>query len=127
VIFTGRVPHQEILGYYGLIDVFVVPRVDERVSRLVVPLKPYEAMATGRALVVSDVAALREMIEEGVNGLLFRAGDAQDLACIVEPLLRDPASREALGRSARRWVTDHRSWRENGARYLALYRSLGAV
>ena len=124
VAFTGRVPHAEILSYYGLIDVFVVPRRDDRVSHLVTPLKPLEAMATGRALIVSGVAALRGMIEEGVTGEVFRPEDADDLARVAEDLVRDPDRRAALGRAARDWVVEHRSWDRLARSYAELYERL---
>jgi PEP-CTERM/exosortase A-associated glycosyltransferase len=125
VIFTGRVPHAEILRYYGLIDVFVVPRTADRVSQLVTPLKPYEAMAMARALVVSGVPALEEMVVVGQTGLVFRPEDAEHLAAVVEPLITSRARREELGRAARDWVCQHRTWTENGRRYRELYEELG--
>jgi glycosyltransferase involved in cell wall biosynthesis/predicted glycoside hydrolase/deacetylase ChbG (UPF0249 family) len=124
VHFTGSVPHTDILRYYGLIDVFVVPRTPDRVSQLVTPLKPYEAMAAGRAVVVSDVAALREMVIPGETGLTFRAGDAAHLSVVAESLVRQPEQRAALGRAAREWVCRHRTWSQNGERYAALMNSL---
>ncbi len=127
VIFTGRVPHSRIAGYYSVIDVFVVPRTADRVSQLVTPLKPYEAMALERAVVVSGVAALREIVTDGETGLTFRPEDATHLADVVEPLLDDPGRRAALGRAAREWVAANRTWRQNGERYRALYERLGAV
>lgn len=124
VIFTGRVPHSEVLDYYGIIDIFVVPRTADRVCQLVTPLKPYEAMATERAVVVSGVPALREMIVEGSTGLSFRPEDSQDLARVVEPLLGDADRRRELGRAARAWVVANRTWRANGARLQAVLESL---
>ncbi len=127
VVFAGRVPHGRILDYYRLIDVFVVPRTNDRVSQLVTPLKPYEAMATERALVVSGVAALREIVVEGETGRTFTPEDPISLADVLEPLLDDPAERARLGSAARRWVAANRTWEQNGQRYLALYRELGAA
>ncbi len=127
VIFTGRVPHDQVLDYYRLIDVFVVPRTNDRVSQLVTPLKPYEAMAMERALVVSEVGALLEIVHDGETGRSFRPEDPIALADVLEPLLDDPAERERLGRSARMWVAENRTWRQNGARYRALYERLGVV
>jgi glycosyltransferase involved in cell wall biosynthesis len=127
VIFTGRIPHDRVLDYYRLIDVFVVPRTNDRVSQLVTPLKPYEAMAAGRAVVVSGVPALREMVVEGVTGLVFPPEDADALARVVKPLIEDTERRNALGASAREWVSRNRTWEANGVRYRELYRSLGAV
>ncbi len=120
-------PHGDVLAYYALIDVFVVPRTADRVSRLVTPLKPYEAMALERALVVSGVDALGEIVTPGVTGLVFRPEDARDLADTVEPLLDDPGERARLGRQARDWVAANRTWGQNGQRYLELYRRLGAA
>jgi glycosyltransferase involved in cell wall biosynthesis len=126
-VFTGRVAHEEVLAYYALIDVFVVPRVDARVSRLVTPLKPFEALAAGRALVVSDLPALREIVEPGRTGLTFRAGDAAHLAEVVEPLVGDPVRRRELGDAGREWVHAERTWRGNGERYRALMQELGVA
>jgi glycosyltransferase involved in cell wall biosynthesis len=127
VVFTGRVAHADVLAYYGLIDVFVVPRTDDRVSQLVTPLKPYEAMAAGRAIVVSDLPALTEMIVKGRTALTFRPEDAEDLAIVIGGLIDDPARRAALGRAGREWVCSERTWLGNGDRYLELYRDLGVA
>jgi glycosyltransferase involved in cell wall biosynthesis len=124
VAFTGRVPHAEVLSSYGLIDVFVVPRRDDRVAHLVTPLKPLEAMATSRALIVSGVAALRGMVEEGVTAEVFRPEDADDLARVAEGLVRDPERRTALGVAARAWVVEHRTWDRLAQGYADLYGSL---
>jgi glycosyltransferase involved in cell wall biosynthesis len=127
VIFAGRVSHAEIQRYYSVIDVFVVPRTNDRVSRLVTPLKPFEAMALERAVVASGVDALLEIVSDGETGLTFRPEDATNLADVVEPLLEDPGRRAALGTAARAWVSAHRTWRQNGERYRALYERLGAA
>jgi PEP-CTERM/exosortase A-associated glycosyltransferase len=127
VLFTGRVPHEEVASYYGLIDAFVVPRTGDRVCHLVTPLKPYEAMAMERAVVVSGVRALREMVIPGETGLVFRPEDPRDLADVLEPLVRSPQRRKELGRAARTWVQAHRTWDQNGERYAALYRELGVL
>lgn len=124
-VLTGQVPWEEVPQWYSLIDVFAAPRRDLPFTRLVTPLKPYEAMAMERAVIVSDLPALREMVVEGVNGLFMRPGDAEDLADIARGLMTDPARRRDLGRSAREWVIANRAWVDNGRRYLELYRELG--
>lgn len=126
-IFTGRVPHDDVQRYYRTIDVFVVPRTNDRVSRLVTPLKPYEAMAMEKALVVSGVEALLEIVADGETGRSFEPEDPASLAGVLEPLLDDPAERARLGTAARTWVAAHRTWRQNGERYRALYERLGAA
>jgi glycosyltransferase involved in cell wall biosynthesis len=124
VIFTGRVPHAQVLSYYSLIDIFVVPRTADRVSQLVTPLKPYEAMATERVVAVSAVDALKEMVKDQETGLVFRAEDSEHLADVIEPLLCYRERREQLGRAAREWVCANRTWKQNAQKFLELYQSL---
>ena len=127
VIFTGRVPHAEVLGYYGLIDLFIVPRRAEATSELVTPLKPFEAMAVQRPVIVSDVAALREIVRDGVTGRSFRPEDSLHLADVAEELITHPEERVRLARAGREWVAAERTWSANGGRYHALYADLGVV
>jgi glycosyltransferase involved in cell wall biosynthesis len=127
LIMPGRVPHDQVLQYYSLIDVFVVPRTGDRVSRLVTPLKPFEAMAMERAVVVSDVPALREIVTPGETGATFHAEDSGDLAATLGRLLDDPRLRQRLGRQARAWVVESRTWTQNGRRYRELYERLGVI
>jgi glycosyltransferase involved in cell wall biosynthesis len=126
-IFPGRTPFAQVQSYYSLIDVFVVPRLPERVAEMVTPLKPYEAMAMARALVVSDLAALREIVEDGVTGESFPAGDVAALAAVLDSLIGDGARRAALGAAAREWVLQNRTWDINGRRYRDLFERLGAA
>jgi len=127
VIFTGRVAYADINAYYSLIDAFVAPRPDVGVTRLVTPLKPYEAMAMERVVVMSRSDPLMEMIMEGETGVSFTPGDPIDLADVLEPLLWDPERRAQLGQAAGEWVREHRNWRRNGQLYLELYQRLGAA
>jgi glycosyltransferase involved in cell wall biosynthesis len=123
-IFTGRVSHAEIERYYRTIDIFVVPRTNDRVSQLVTPLKPYEAMAMEKAVIVSGVGALLEIIREGETGRTFAPDDPLALAEIIDSLLDDPDQRHRLGSAAREWVAANRSWTQNGRRYLEFYQRL---
>ncbi len=104
-----------------------MPRTNHRVSRLVTPLKPYEAMALERAVVVSDLPALREIVKPGETGMRFRAEDADDLAAVLGGLLEDPALRRRLGTQAREWILAERTWAANGRRYRELFERLGVV
>jgi len=124
LLMPGRVPHDQIARYYSLLDVFVVPRTANRVSQLVTPLKPYEAMAMEQAVVVSDLPALREIVTPGETGLTFRPDDADDLAEVLAALLDDPTLRGRLGRRAREWVAAERTWTANGRRYRELFERL---
>ena len=121
VVFSGRVPHDVVQRYYDLIDILVYPRVSMRLTELVTPLKPLEAMAQGRLLVASDVGGHRELIEDGRTGVLFKAGDAAALAEKVLALLADAARWPALRSQARSYVETSRNWRASVDRYRSVY------
>jgi glycosyltransferase involved in cell wall biosynthesis len=121
IVFTGQVPHEEVRGLYALTDAFVVPRRDERAARLVTPLKPFEAMAMARPLIVADLPALVEIAPDGVRGLSYRTEDPTDLARAVTRLMDDPELRERLAVAGREWVIAERSWSANGPRWEAAY------
>lgn len=125
VYFTGRVRHEEVLRYYGLIDLFVVPRKPSTVADLVTPLKPFEAFSTGRAVILSDVGALREIADQSGVVELFSAGNADDLARKIITLLYNPEKRQELSDRAAAWVKNHRTWDGNVAEYFRVYKELG--
>jgi PEP-CTERM/exosortase A-associated glycosyltransferase len=126
VRFVGRVPHDQVNRYYDLIDVLVYPRLHTRLTDLVTPLKPLEAMALGRLLLASDVGGHRELIRDGETGVLFPAGDAEALAAAVLRLLGSPDTWPALRREARRFVETERSWPRVVDRYRSVYTSAQA-
>ncbi len=120
-VFTGQVPHDEVQFYYELIDIFVISRPASRVAQLVTPLKPLEAMSMEKALVVSDLPALRELVNEGETGLIYRAEDAADLADQCGRLIADASLRQRLAQAAREWVVNERSWRHTIVPQLQAY------
>lgn len=124
VTFTGRVDHARIADYYALIDIMVYPRLSMRLTDLVTPLKPLEAMAQQRLVVASDVGGHRELIEDGKTGLLFRAGDADALAAQVVHLLRQPDTWPMMRLQARAYVERQRNWPASVACYCAVYQQL---
>ncbi|WP_338769419.1 TIGR04063 family PEP-CTERM/XrtA system glycosyltransferase [Massilia sp. METH4] len=126
VIFTGRVPHKEVQRYYNLVDVLCYPRLKMRLTDLVTPLKPLEAMAQGRLLAASDVGGHRELIEDGRTGVLFPAGDAAALARRVLALLAAPEQWPRLKEQGRRFVENERNWAASVARYRRVYGNLVA-
>ena len=121
VVFTGRVPHNEVQRYYDLIDVLVYPRLSMRLTELVTPLKPLEAMAQGRLLVASDVGGHRELITDQETGVLFKAGDVDALATKVLGLLSDQPRWPLLRAAARRFVETERNWAVSVDRYRHVY------
>jgi len=124
--FVGRVPHQEVQRYYGLIDVLAYPRKSMRLTDLVTPLKPLEAMAQRRLVAASDVGGHRELIDDGVTGTLFPSGDPRALAEALARLLADRGSWETRRDSARGFVERERDWGVNIARYRPVYDRLVA-
>jgi PEP-CTERM/exosortase A-associated glycosyltransferase len=126
VIFTGRVSHAEVNRYYSVIDVLVYPRHPMRLTELVTPLKPLEAMAQGQLFVASDVGGHRELVRDGENGRLFRAGDQDALVRTVLELLGDPEAWPRLRNAGRRYVEAERTWEASVARYAPVYERLKA-
>jgi PEP-CTERM/exosortase A-associated glycosyltransferase len=121
VIFVGRVPHAEVRRYYELIDVLAYPRHSIRLTEIVTPLKPLEAMAQGRIFVASDVGGHRELIRNGDTGFLFPAGDAAALAATLRDVLARRSEWDAMRRRARTFVESERTWARSVARYADVY------
>lgn len=121
VVFAGRVPHADVHRYYDLIDILAYPRRRMRLTELVTPLKPLEAMAQGRMLVASDVGGHKELIRDGETGFLFRADDVGALANRIEAMLACRAEWPALRDRARRFVERERTWARSVARYRNVY------
>jgi len=122
VIFTGRVPHDQVQRYYDLVDLLVYPRLSMRLTEVVTPLKPLEAMAQGRLLVASDVGGHKELIRHGQTGWLFKAGSADALAQTVLDILADPNSWDAVRHAGRQYIDIERKWAVSVARYNEVYK-----
>ena len=125
VVFAGRVPHGEIQRYYDLIDLLAYPRRSMRLTEIVTPLKPLEAMAQGRMFVASDVGGHRELVRDGETGVLFPPGDPAALARAIGDMLGRRDRWERMRGAARRFVEGERTWSRSVARYADAYRSLG--
>ena len=117
VVFAGRVPHDEVQRYYSVVDVFAYPRHSMRLTDLVTPLKPLEAMAQGGLVLASDVGGHKELIRHGETGILFRAGDSASLADAVVGLFAARERWPNLRAQGRRFVETERNWRTSVARY----------
>jgi glycosyltransferase involved in cell wall biosynthesis len=121
VVFAGRVAHEEVQDYYNLVDVFAYPRRRTRLTEMVTPLKPLEAMAQGRVVVASDVGGHRELIRDRETGSLFEAGNPAALASAVLELLHDRDRAASMRARARRFVETERSWAASVRRYAEVY------
>jgi PEP-CTERM/exosortase A-associated glycosyltransferase len=122
--FVGRVPHHEVERYYGLIDILAYPRKAMRLTELVTPLKPLEAMAQRKLVVASNVGGHRELIEDGVTGTLFPAGNPGALARALDRLFANRGEWESRRDVARHFVETDRNWSSNISRYMPAYQKL---
>ncbi|MDQ2893203.1 MAG: glycosyltransferase, exosortase A system-associated [Pseudomonadota bacterium] len=122
--FIGRVPHTAVERYYGLIDVLTYPRKAMRLTELVTPLKPLEAMAQGKLVAASNVGGHRELIEDGVTGALFRPDDPAAIASTLATLFADRAAWPSRRAAARAFVDRDRNWSSNILGYEPIYQRL---
>lgn len=121
VALAGHVPNRDIEDFYALIDLFVVPRIDDRAARLVTPLKPLEAMAMRIPVVVSDLPALREIADPDSRGAVVEPGNSDALAETLENLVNNPAERKRIAEAGREWVLTQRTLESNAGRYRAIF------
>jgi len=124
VVFTGRVPHEQVQTYYDLVDVLVYPRLPMRLTELVTPLKPLEAMAQGKIVVASDVGGHKELIRDRENGYLFESGDETSLATTVLEVLDKQAAWTEVRSNGREYVENERNWANSVANYQSVYGNL---
>ncbi len=124
VRFTGRVDHDEVEDYYSLIDIAPMPRIGHQVCELVSPLKPFEAMSSGKVLITSNVKALAEIVDHGNTGLVFEKDNSSDLAEKLESVILDPELRLKLGANARAWVEKNHSWEYVSKQVLEVYKKI---
>jgi PEP-CTERM/exosortase A-associated glycosyltransferase len=123
VLLLGRVPQEQVRDLYTLLDVLVLPRRRMRLTELVTPLKPLEAMAVGTPVLASDIGGHAEMITDGETGLLFKAESSESLVDQAARLAGDPLLRQHLRENARRFVENERTWDRIVTRYASAYAS----
>ena len=124
ITFTGRVPHSEVERYYSLIDVLAYPRKRSRLTDLVTPLKPLEAMAQERIVAASDVGGHRELIEDRRTGVLFPPDDPQGCAEALADLIDRRDSWDTMREAGRAHVAARHDWARNVENYRAVYQRL---
>lgn len=122
--FVGRVPHEQVENYYSLTDILAYPRKAMRLTELVTPLKPLEAMAQGRLVAASSVGGHRELIRDGVTGTLFRPDDPAAIADALAGLFDSRGIWDARRAVARQFVEQERSWSQNISCYDPVYQRL---
>jgi glycosyltransferase involved in cell wall biosynthesis len=124
VVVTGRVKHEKVSDYYSAIDIAAVPRKSMTVTELVMPLKPFEAMAAGKPILASDVEPMREFLTDGREALLFRKGSLDDLTHVLTRLVDNPALRQKLGFAGRQSLQDRWTWAKVAGDASEVYRRL---
>lgn len=113
LIMPGKVPPTEVPKYYSLMDITPFGRKPLPVCEMVSPIKPLEAMAMKKTVIVSDIAALKEIVKDNETGLYFQKGNIESYAEILEKVIKDISLRERLGENARKWVEENRQWSQN--------------
>jgi PEP-CTERM/exosortase A-associated glycosyltransferase len=124
VVFTGRVPHTEVQKYYDLVDILVYPRISMRLTDLVTPLKPLEAMALNKIIVASRVGGHQELIKDGETGNLFTPDDRADLVATILQTLDNRENWDRQRQAGRQFVEQERTWANSVANYAPLYERL---
>ena len=124
VRFTGRVPHDEVSDYYNLVDIFVYPRMNMRLTDLVTPLKPLEAMAQGKLVLASDVGGHKELIRNHENGRLFSADSIESLSTAALDMMENRDNWARLKANGRKYVEEVRNWPNSVANYNKVYSQL---
>lgn len=100
-------------------DIFVLPSYSEGLSNALM-----EAMASGCAPVASDVGGNSFLIQNGISGFLFPAGDREALRSHIKRLLDDPSKRKAMGKAARERIDADFSWEKVGKLYRSFFENL---
>ena len=121
-VIAGPVPHDSVAQFYNLIDIFVVSRPNSRVTRLVTPLKPFEAMAMKKAVIGSKLPALEEIIDDGMTGLLYDADDVESLTATIAKVMASDELIKLLGDNAHSWINECRTWQSVVSNYADAYR-----
>lgn len=117
VRFVGRRPADEIPRFLSCVDVVACPRKSLPVTEMISPLKPLEAFAASKPVVLSDVSPHQALVgEHQERGLLATAGNPKALADALQALIEDPELCTAKGRAGRLWAVDERQWTELGRR-----------
>ncbi len=122
IIFTGRVPHSDVEAYYDLIDVLVYPRKPARLTDIVTPLKPLEAMAMGKVFIASNVGGHVELVPERLHSVLFEAGSVDALVAALQSSIANKPLKALFSCWARKYVKAERTWKKSVFGYVDLYK-----
>lgn len=116
VHFGGQVGQRDLPRWYHMADIYISPSHVDGTSVTLL-----EALASGLPCLVSDIPGNREWVEEGVNGWLFRDGDADDLAEKIQLAIKSRRSWGRMGKAARKTAEERADWRKNFGKLLEAY------
>jgi len=127
VVFPGRVPHDKVRGVYAMMDIMIYPRHSIRLTELVTPLKPLEAMAMGKPVIASDIGGHRELVTHDETGILFPAGNADGLAVAITSLLENRDQLDTLRERGMKYVLENKTWKKTISVYKDVYSRLPGI
>ena len=124
VKFVGRVENSKVPEFYKISDICIYPRTRMRLTELVTPLKPLEAMASRCLVVASNVGGHKELIKDRKTGIFFDAGDCKDLANVIKGLVEKREIWQDMKNQAFKYVTQERTWANSVSNYIPIYDAL---
>tara|TARA_Y100001980_G_C14556430_1_gene347867 strand:- start:1520 stop:7855 length:6336 start_codon:yes stop_codon:yes gene_type:complete len=108
--FMGRIPREEIGEFYKNIDAVVLPRKSYKVCELIPPIKPIEAMAYSKPVIMSNVTVATEIVRESNSGILFEKDNPEHLAEKIKGIVSGSEKITGYGERGRKWVSENRLW-----------------
>lgn len=115
VMFVGAVPNSEMVYYYSIADVVVIPSLIEATS-----ISILEAMACGKVVIATNVGGIPELVQNGANGVIVPPGDSKALA---ERIVEIYHTGKFINLSARKWIISNFSWQVIAKKTLEIYRT----
>ena len=122
-VFTGMIDHEQVAGVIRQFDIALAPYPQLDHNFYFSPLKLFEYMACGRAVVAADVGQICTVVEHAKSGFLYPPGDLDQLSDRCEMLLSDPTSGETVGETAARQVLEKYTWDSNVSRVIEIVQS----
>ena len=126
VVFKGAVQPDLVERYYSLMDIVPFPRLGIPVCEIVSPMKPFEALAMEKAVIVSNVKALTDIVKDGERGLVFTKNSSESLYQALALLIRQPELSRRLGKNGRQWVLQSYTWENHAKHVHDIYEELTA-
>lgn len=123
-VMTGHIDQLEVPEFLGVMDVVTLPYPPLPKAMWFSPLKLYEYLASGKAIVASDAGQISEVLRHGETGILVEPGNPDALAEAITDLLRSAGQRARVGRAARQQAVEEHSWDRYATRLEKVYRGV---